>query len=131
MRSAQDVPEENDMHPAPDEAGLRIETREEGEGVTVLRLLGRAGLTSVDALALACNRLAAARPKVLVIDAADLSFVCSLAIGQFVMLHRGIKSHGGVVRLAGVQPSVAEVLAKTRLDTLMPMFPSVDAAIAG
>ncbi len=114
--------------------GLRIETVQEptpDTGVMVIRLVGSAGLREVDAMAMAFNRLAAARPHVLVIDASELSFVCSLAIGQIVMLRSGLKTHDGVIRLAGVQASVAEVFSKTRLDTLMTIYPTVEAAIAG
>jgi anti-anti-sigma factor len=120
--------------PADAQEGLRIETVQEPTpetGVMVIRLIGSAGLREVDAMAMRFNRLAAARPKVLVIDASQLTFVCSLAIGQIVMLRSGLKTHGGVIRLAGVRAAVADVLSKTRLDTLMSLYPTVDDAIAG
>lgn len=65
----------------------------------------------------------------LVIDCERLSFVTSMGLGMLLRVHARARKRGGEVKLAGVQPAVAEVFRVVRLNEVMPIFPTVQAAI--
>lgn len=97
----------------------------------VVRLEGSASMHQVQVLEREMNRLAAGRPKLIILDLTRLEFIASLAMGQIVALNRTIKRFGGRVLIAGASDSVAKSFRHARLDTLMPMFATRDEAIAG
>ena len=75
------------------------------------------------------RRVLARHPKVVVFDLSELSFTSSLGMGQLVNCHRNQKLHGGVMRLAAVQPLVLDSLRRARLLEIMHDFATVkDAA---
>ncbi|MBL8991670.1 MAG: STAS domain-containing protein [Phycisphaerae bacterium] len=76
------------------------------------------------------NRLTASRPGLVVLDLSGLTFLASMAVGQFVMLARSLKGWGGSVRVATPSNDVRLVLERCRLSDTLPVFPSIDAALA-
>jgi anti-anti-sigma factor len=72
-------------------------------------LFGRALSHLIDALS---------RP-VLVLDLSAIRYATSRALGQFVSLNRRVRLAGGRFVLRNISPAIAEVLAVTRLDTLL------------
>jgi len=55
---------------------------------------------------------------VVVLDLAKVSFLPSLSLGGLVQLSQGFKARGQRLVLTGLQPSVRETIAITRLDRL-------------
>lgn len=64
-----------------------------------------------------------------VLDLSNLSFVDSSGIGALLSCLRKVTALGGEVRLAGLQPSVANLFKLVRMDRLFEIFPTVDEAI--
>jgi anti-sigma B factor antagonist len=69
------------------------------------------------------------RGKVLA-DMSDVSFVASLALRMLLMNLKAVQPLGGDLRLAGLQPQIAEIFRKSRFDTLFKIYSDRDAALA-
>lgn len=107
---------------------LDIQVQDLGEN-QVITLTGSADMASIDVLTRVCTKLSAARPKKAVFDCSGLTFLASLAMGQFVALHKALTLHGGGLVLACASPTIVESLKFARLDTYLPMAASVEAAL--
>jgi anti-anti-sigma factor len=99
------------------------------DAVVVVHVGGDAGVHNVDELERHLRPVMAMRPSLVVIDLSALSFVSSLGLGLMVELSRGVHRNGGHVRFAAAQPSVRDTIVKCRLDDVLALFPSVDAAL--
>jgi len=64
-----------------------------------------------------------------VIDLTALRFASSLALGAMTATRRSLAGHGGRVVLVGLTRPVRDVLQRTGLAALFPVFPTVDAAL--
>jgi anti-anti-sigma factor len=85
--------------------------------IPVLRITGEMRLDIAD-VERALNRLAAGRPRVVVIDLGAVPFISSLGMGLLNAFRRGLLSHGGVTRLASPQPDVLNALTLCKLTDL-------------
>lgn len=64
----------------------------------------------------------------LVLDLSSIRYATSSALGEFIGLNRRLKASGGRLILLAPTPAVSEVLAITRLDTILEVHrPSADA----
>ena len=63
-------------------------------------------------------------------DMSDVNFVASLALRMLLMSLKAIQPQGGDLRLAGLQPQIAEIFRKSRFDTLFKIYADRDAALA-
>ena len=66
--------------------------------------------------------------KKVVFDLSELNYVDSSGIGIIVMCCGKMRVAGGEVRLASLQPRVAEVMKVTKLDQIMQFYPTAAAA---
>lgn len=108
---------------------LSMSTRQHGEA-TIIELDGAASMSEIDAFSRQTDRLAAARPKLLVLDFSRLTFLASLAIGQVVALSKSVKMHGGRVVIAAPTPDVLSVVQRCNLGAIVPVFATVEEALA-
>jgi anti-sigma B factor antagonist len=60
----------------------------------------------------------------------DIEFMDSSGLGSLVALLRLLPA-GGVVRLAEASPALEKVLVRTRLNNVLPVFPTVELAVNG
>src|SRR5947209_13548428 len=66
------------------------------------------------------DRLAQDAPHTrLVLDLGNILYTSSSGLGNLVALHRKVRSTGGRLVLANLNPAVAEVIAVTRLDRVL------------
>jgi len=105
-----------------------VQTR---DGAVVASLAGSIGIAETDILEREIQQIAQQKPKLVVLDLERLSFMNSLGMGAFVKLHQAIKPGGGAVRLAKPSDFIAGVIKASKMDSVLPIFPSVDAAIKG
>jgi anti-sigma B factor antagonist len=63
-------------------------------------------------------------------DMSDVSFVASLALRMLLMNLKSLQPQGGDLRLAGLQPQIAEIFRKSRFDTLFKIYADCDTALA-
>ena len=93
----------------------------------VVRVTGELDLATVPQL----ERALAERPEgaaVLVIDLSDCTFVDSTCVRLLVGV--ATESAGGKTAIVATDPGILRVLEITALDTLVPVHPSVDDALA-
>ena len=92
------------------------------EGRTLVRLSGFDSLneSNCDLFGRALSDLidARSRPSV-VLDLTPVRYATSRALGQFVALNRQARSSGGRFVLSNPGPALTELLAVTRLDTVL------------
>ncbi len=97
----------------------------------VLDLRGAAGLDEIELLDGAVSAVLEEEPRVVVLHLAGMYFVTSLAIRAFLRLHNAQRERGGFVRIAGATPDLEDVIKRTEIHRVIPLYPSVDAALAG
>lgn len=102
------------------ETSFASEVEAFGDGV-VLRLRGAAGLAAQADLERLATRVLAGRPTRVVVDARELTFIASFALGQLVSIARRVQSDGGQMVVGGAAPMVAEVVERSRLGDLMDL----------
>lgn len=66
-----------------------------------------------------------------VIEMDQIEYLRSVLIGQIVMLHKRLTSHGGLLRLSGMTPRQVEVLQVTGLEERFPPFENREQAVMG
>jgi anti-sigma B factor antagonist len=101
------------------------------EGVVLVELIGEASVVNLQPLERKVLEWTASRPRVLVLDLANLTFLSSLAMGQFATLHHSLQRVGGSLRLARPQEAVLLSITRARLDRALKIFNTIEAALAG
>jgi anti-sigma B factor antagonist len=69
------------------------------------------------------------RGKVLA-DMSHVNFVAGLALRMLLTNLKAVQPLGGDLRLAGLQPQIAEIFRKSRFDTLFKIYPDRESALA-
>ena len=106
---------------------LRIEVANEN-GLVLVKLIGEARL-DIEDVAFQLDRVIAHHPKVILVDATELSFLSSLGMSLLVNLRRTAAKSGGIVKIAGLQPFIRDALAHARLLEMFEVFPDVASVI--
>jgi anti-anti-sigma factor len=98
-------------------------------GGLLVSLAGELGLPpNTDLLQKELLRISALRPPLVVFDLTGLTFMSSLGIGLLAESHRGLRRHGGHVRLCACQPKVMEVLQRCQMTRVFEIFDNPEAA---
>jgi len=108
---------------------LTVEHSSEPWGV-LLTLRGNAGVANAAALDRHVLPIVASKPALVVVDMREMEFISSLGIGSIMSVHQGLRPKGKV-RLVGPNAEVRKVLERSRVDTLLEIFDTVEAASAG
>ncbi len=96
----------------------------------VLTLAGKAAATDATLLDRAIDNAIASRPDLLVVDLSALEFIGSFAIGALIRLEKTLRADNGTVRLAAPQPQIHTLFTQSRIDQRLPIFPTVQSALA-
>jgi anti-sigma B factor antagonist len=99
-----------------------------GEPHTVIALSGEADVTNSDQLRGLLDTEVDKQPRLLIIDLSGLRFMDSSALHALLRANRALSHQGGVFSLVGPQEAVARMLRLTGVDTLIPVFATVDEA---
>jgi anti-sigma B factor antagonist len=102
-----------------------VETLESGR--TVVRLAGEADVTT-RALAEVLSVEASKKPRVLLVDVSELSYVDSAALHELVLAHRRLKANGDLLALVGANGAVARILQLSALDQVLPIYANAEDA---
>ena len=65
----------------------------------------------------------------LVIDLTECSFVDSAALRVLAQTARALSDRGGRLALVATDPGIRRILEITAVDTLLPVHPTIDAAL--
>lgn len=66
--------------------------------------------------------------KNIIVNMSDVSFVDSSGLGNIVRAYSHVKDSGGNLKLAGVSDKINGVLAITKLNSVLELFPTVEKA---
>ncbi len=109
---------------------LTIETYTEPRTQShVVKLVGEAGMSTVDDLEIALTRLTAGRHPIVFLDLTGMTFLSSIGIGALVSFQRGIARSGGHAIYCGARFAVQNSIAHARLDRFFEMYKTLDEAI--
>ncbi len=97
---------------------------------TVVALAGEVDATNSDELNDVLDAEVRKRPPLLLIDMSGLSFMDSTGLRMLLRASRVLDQQGGVLGLVSPQAAVTRVLQLTKADQLIPIYESVDAALA-
>ena len=100
--------------------------------VTVLQIAGRITLgRECQVVEWAVDDLIKNGTRKVVFDLAQLEFIDSTGVGIIVMSTGKMSAAGGELRIAALQPRVAELMRVTKLDRIMVFYPTVADAVDG
>ena len=99
------------------------------DGVRMIRLKGRLDLEGAEAADLKLTSLAAVRQGWVIVDLDGVEFMSSIGVSVIVRVARACTSREGKLVLLSPRPNVADVLARTQIDQLIPVFSDREAAL--
>lgn len=97
---------------------------------TVVGLTGEVDATNSDDLHNLLDSVVRERPPLLLVDVSGLGFMDSTGLRMLLRASRVLDQQGGVLGLVSPQAAVARVLQLTRADQLIPVYDSLDDALA-
>lgn len=103
---------------------------EAGDSLTHVRLHGPLDIAGAGTVSLKFTAATAGRKRHVVIDMSMVEFVSSIGLGMLVQAARALKPEGKTVVLLSPRDSVAKVIRASKLDSIMPIADSIDAAHA-
>ncbi|MFD3334641.1 STAS domain-containing protein [Streptomyces sp. NPDC058700] len=98
-------------------------------GVHVVALVGDIDHTTVGTFRQALTPPGGSAPHT-VVDCRDVTFMDSSGINILVAANNAARSHGGSLRLAHTPAPVLELLRIVGLDDLIPVYPTLEDALA-
>ena len=107
---------------------MELRTEQLAEGIEKISLIGRLDSAGAQEIDMRFTALVATRKLLAVVDMSEVSFLASIGIRTLVTNARAQKQRGGELALASPQPLVEEVLKVAGIDTIIPVYPDVDAA---
>jgi anti-sigma B factor antagonist len=109
---------------------LDIAIREQN-GVTILTLSGRLiSGPAATGLAQQVKQAVTAGKRRLLIDLREVSIIDSCGAGELISALTAVRKSGGTLKICNPAPMVQDVLSLTRLNTILDISPTVDAAMA-
>lgn len=95
-----------------------------------MALAGSVQLAEAEELAAELPALVEAAAPFVIVDLAELEFISSLGLSAMVKAHKAARELGGNLVLVHPQPPIAKLLKLTRMDELLAIMPSLQAAQA-
>ncbi len=106
---------------------LAVEDME--SGVTLVRLNGRLDIAGASVIDLRFSALAGSR-RSMVVDLSEVTFLASMGIRLLLGSAKTVTSKGGHMVLMAPIADVKNVLTTAGIDTLIPVYPDVQSAVA-
>lgn len=107
-------------------AGLRVVARQVG-GAVVIDVGGEIDSSNAHLLRTEVEKVLAADPAVAVLDLSEVEFLGSAGLNALVLLH---SDHPAALRIVAATRSVLRPIELTGLDAQLPLFTSLDDALA-
>ena len=108
----------------------RIQQKQIEPDIVLLEISGRITLgRDCEDVVWAVDDLIRGSRKKIVFDLSGLEYVDSMGIGVIVMSYGKIRAAGGELRLASLQPRIAELMTTTKLDQIWRFYPTAAAAV--
>jgi anti-sigma B factor antagonist len=99
-----------------------VEYEDLEDGVRMIRLRGRLDLEGAEAADLKLTSLAATKRNFVIVDLDGVEFMSSIGISVIVRVARALTSRQGRLVLLKPRPNVLDVLVRTQIDQIIPVF---------
>lgn len=99
-------------------------------GITKASLNGRLDIEGTNEIDSEFSTLGHIKGAKILVDLTDVSFIASIGMRTFLRSATALSNRKGKMVLFNAQPLVKDALASAGIDTLIPMFDEMDAAIA-
>ncbi len=100
------------------------------DGIRKIDLTGRLDLEGTNTIDLKFTALTATQKNFIIVDLSAVSFIATLAIATLVRNAKAARLRSGNLVLLNPQANVAQVLATTRIDKIVPVCATLDEAKA-
>ncbi|MBM3269688.1 MAG: STAS domain-containing protein [Candidatus Sericytochromatia bacterium] len=110
---------------------FRIDAEPADDGCVVLRLRGALDAHTTPELEYELSRSLAGRPRLIVLDLAEVTYISSAGFGALLDGLHGCRDERSDLRIAAMPPGVARVFGILGLRKVFEPFDTVAAAIAG
>jgi anti-anti-sigma factor len=110
-------------------ASLDMAVEELGSGGTKVALRGRFDTTGAILIEMPFNAITQEK-RAIVVDLSGVNFLSSYGIRVLLVGAKTVKGKGGKLAILCPEGNVAKVLQVAGANTLIPMFPTEDAALA-
>ena len=108
---------------------LAVEHHDVHSATSIIRLSGKLMLgEEMSKLEALVSELLKNGRKNLVFDLTGVTHIDSTGIGHFIDAYSRLSPVGGAIRLTGASGAVRDSFRVTRLDTVFPFYPSIEAA---
>ncbi len=108
---------------------LRVPVRH--ADTAVVRLPTEVDYGSASDIGARCEDLIKEGCGTLVLDASEVQYLDSSGVSMIITLSRALDNHAGTLRLAALSDHYQQVWRLLGLDALLPVFPTVHAALHG
>ncbi|CAM5297279.1 MULTISPECIES: STAS domain-containing protein [Streptomyces] len=108
---------------------LRVRVRH--ADTTVVRLPTEVDYDNASDIGARCEDLIKEGCGTLVLDASEVQYLDSSGVSMIITLSRALDNHAGTLRLAALSDHYQQVWRLLGLGTLLPVFPTVHAALDG
>lgn len=109
---------------------MQISVTNLDDGIVHVALVGRMDTLGADKIAIAFTAATATRKALVAVDLSGIEFLASAGLRQFFANARAQHQRGGALVLAAAQPDVRAVLDSTGVQQAIPVFATVDEALA-
>lgn len=100
------------------------------QGIRIFHLRGEIDLHYAPVLRSLLHSEIKARCPALILDLREVDFIDSTGLAVLIGYQRDCAKYGGKFALTGLQGHVRQIFELVRLDTMLPIFPDVSAAVA-
>jgi anti-anti-sigma factor len=101
------------------------------DGVRLVRLNGRLDLEGSEAVDLKLTSLCGTRKGFVVIDMSGVEFMSSIGVSVLVRVARACSQRQGRLVLLSPRANVQDVLVRTQIDQIIPIYADLPTARAG
>jgi anti-sigma B factor antagonist len=110
---------------------LDITHSEIAPGTEVVTLTGKIMMgPASEPIVTLVERFLAEGKRVIIFDLSGVTRMDSTGVGRFIQSFNRITSAGAIMRMAGATGHIFDIFHVSLLDTVIPFFPSLEAAVA-
>lgn len=111
---------------------LQIETKRVDPDIAVVQFAGKITLgRESQRIEVVVDELLQGGRRRFIFDLAGVDYIDSAGLGMITLCSGKVTQGGGIFRVAGAQGLAAKLFKITRLDTVIPFYPTVEAASEG
>ncbi len=97
--------------------------------LAVVVVSGELDLTTGVQLRTTVDSLVSPEHSTIVVDLGPTTFLGSTGLAMLLAAHKRCREAGGELRVVAADPMIREVFAVTNVDSILPLYPTLDAAV--